>query len=518
MKRLAAIGSLCSAVTRCSLFFGASLVLGERTAAATHAAVEPVALGGRLELFVDRHLVDQMQGVALRLCPPVNRGPVLAFDSPWDGKFSGYITVIQDGPVYRLYYRGKPSPSPDGGDDEVTCYAESSDGIQWGKPDLGLFEVNGSRRNNVILDHTAGPIPHNFTPFLDRRPGVPASERFKALGGLFDMAGHRTSGGLVALVSADGIRWRRLQESPVITKANYPVQFTDATMSPAFWSEHEGCYVAFIRTWKDDGTNTRVGWGGNVRWVGRTTSPDFIHWSKVEMMNFGAGPLEQLYNNTTSPYFRAPHLYIGLMPRIVFNRPVVTPAEAAQIGLDPRYSRDLSEPVLITSRGGTDYDRTFLSAWIRNGIGARHWTSRNNYPALNIVPTGPTEISLYVQQSYGQPTCQLVRYTLETDRLASVQAPFSGGEFVTRPLTFTGSSLMLNFSTSVVGGIRVEIQDPAGRPIEGFKLGDAIETVGNEIERVVKWKSGSDLERLAGVPVRLRFVMKESDLYALRFK
>ena len=149
---------------------------------------------------------------------------------------------------------------------------------------------------------------------------------------------------------------------------------------------------------------------------------------------------------------------------------------------------------------------------------ARHWTSRNNYPALNIVPTGPTEISLYVQQSYGQPTCQLVRYTLETDRLASVQAPFSGGEFVTRPLTFTGSSLMLNFSTSVVGGIRVEIQDPAGRPIEGFKLGDAIETVGNEIERVVKWKSGTDLERLAGVPIRLRFVMKESDLYALRFK
>lgn len=495
-----------------------AVLCGLGVGAAPRKMAEPVVIGGRLELFVDRALVDRMEGTDLRLSQPINMGPVLAFDAPWDGKFSGYITVIQDGPLYRLYYRGKPNASPDGADDEVTCYAESNDGLQWRKPNLGLVEVNGSRRNNVILNHATGPVPHNFTPFLDRRPGVPASERFKALGGLFDMAGHRSSGGLVALVSGDGIRWRRLQEKPVITKDNYPVQYTDATMSPAFWSEHESCYVAFIRTWKDDGTNTRAGWGGNIRWVGRVTSSDFVHWSQVEMMNFGDGPIEQLYNNTTSPYFRAPHLYVGLMPRIVFNRPVVTPAESAQLGLDPRYSRDLSEPVLITSRGGTDYDRTFMGAWIRNGLGARHWTSRNNYPALNVVPTGPAEMSLYVQQSYGQPGCQLVRFKLETDRLASVHAPFSGGEFVTKLLIFTGDSLRLNFSTSVAGGIRIEIQNAAGEPIAGYRLGDSIESVGNELERVAKWKGGSNLGRLAGVPVRLRFVMKESDLYALQFK
>ncbi len=506
-------------VARCAVFLTGLVFAHVAGTSAAPPSSEPVrAVGGRLELLIDRYLIDRMDGVELRLSQPVNMGPVLAFDAPWDGKFSGYVTVLKDGPTYRMYYRGKPNPTPDGSEEETTCYAESTDGVQWRKPALGLVEVNGSGSNNVILDHRAGPVPHNFTPFLDTRPGVPADERFKALGGLFDMVGHRSSGGLVAMVSGDGLRWRRLQAAAVITNANYQVQFSDATMSPAFWSEHERCYVAFIRTWKDDGKNTRSGWGGNIRWVGRVTSPDFAHWSKVEMMDFGSAPLEQLYSNTTSPYFRAPHLYIGLMPRIVFNRPVITPAEMVRLGLDPKYGRDSSEPVLITSRGGTRYDRTFLAAWIRNGIGAGHWTSRSNYPALNIVPTGLTEMSFYVQHSYGQPGCHLVRYKLETDRLASVNAPFSGGEFITRPLTFTGTALSLNFSTSVVGGIRVEIQDAAGHPIPGYTLAESIEAVGNEIERNVGWKGEPDLGRVNGVPVRLRFVMKEADLYALRFK
>ncbi len=498
------------------LFAGLAFAHTAGTSAAPSFPEATVAMGGRRELFIDRHLIDRMEGVELRLTQPVNRGPVLTFDAPWDGRYSAYVTVLKDGPVYRMYYRGKPNATADGSEDETTCYAESTDGIQWRKPELGLCEVNGRKNNNVILDKSAGPIPHNFTPFLDIRPGIGLDERFKALGGLFDMAGHRSSGGLVALVSADGIRWRRLRNFAVITKENYQVQFSDATMSPAFWSEHEQCYVAFIRTWKDDGTNTRSGWGGNIRWVGRVTSLDFIHWSKVEMMDFGNVPTEQLYSNTTSPYFRAPHLYIGLAPRIVFNRTVISSAEASRIGLDPKYSRDSSEPVLITSRGGTRYDRTFMEAWIRNGIGAEHWSSRNNYPALNIVPTGLTEMSCYVLHSYGQPACHLVRYTLETDRLASVNARFKGGEFVTKPLTFAGHALALNFSTSVAGGIRVEIQDATGTPIQGHTLADSVELIGNEIERVVAWKGGSDLGQLR-MPVRLRFVMKESDLYALRF-
>ena len=56
---------------------------------------------------------------------------------------------------------------------------ESSDGIHWTKPELGLFEVQGDRKNNVVLANAA-PVTHNFCPFCDERPDVPADERFEA--------------------------------------------------------------------------------------------------------------------------------------------------------------------------------------------------------------------------------------------------------------------------------------------------------------------------------------------------
>jgi hypothetical protein len=64
----------------------------------------------------------------------------------------------------------------------------------------------------------------------------------------------------------------------------------------------------------------------------------------------------------------------------------------------------------------------------------------------------------------------------------------------------------------------VEIQDAAGKPIPGFTLAEAVETIGNEIERVVRWKARTDVHALAGKPVPLRFVMHDARLYALRFR
>ncbi len=101
----------------------------------------------------------------------------------------------------------------------------------------------------------------------------------------------------------------------------------------------------------------------------------------------------------------------------------------------------------------------------------------------------------------------------------------SGGEFVTRPLRFSGSELFLNYSTSAAGSIRIEIQDEDGQPIPGFTLEESPVLFGDHIERPVKWQrpgtSITDpmrLDRLAEKPVRLRFVLKDADLYSLRFK
>ena len=467
------------------------------------AADTPLEIGSRRELFVDQYLIDALQNVRLVLHPPRDEGIAVKFDQPWEGAFCGYCTVIRDGDRFRVYYRGLPESGRDGSPMEVCCCAESVNGVDWTKPNLGLFEVAGTKDNNVVLAHAA-PVTHNFSPLLDTRPGVPAEQRYKALGGTMDS-------GLMAYTSADGLRWTRLSEQPVLTQQQVPFKYMFDSQNLAFWSELESRYVCFFRVFQDD-----------IRRICRTTSEDFIHWTPPVLMKYrrssGAAPLEHLYTNQTHPYFRAPHLYVGIAARFMPGRQVLSNSQAQAIGVDPKYFQDTSDAVFLTTRGDGWYDREFPGGFIRPGIGANNWVSRTNYPALNVVRTGPTEMSVYVNQDYAQPTAHLRRYSLRLDGFASAQADYDGGELRTKPVVLTGRELSLNFATSAAGGVRVELQQADGTPIAGFTRDEAIEQIGNEIERVVTWKSGSDVSALAGKPVRLCFVMRDADLYAFQFR
>ena len=231
-----------------------------------------------------------------------------------------------------------------------------------------------------------------------------------------------------------------------------------------------------------------------------------------------AEPVEHLYTSNVQPYFRAPHLSIAFPARFQFGRQVVTAEECRRLGLTPDYVEDCSDAVFMTSRGGLDFDRTFPESFIRPGIGPNNWITRTNYPATGLVPTGPHEMSLYLMQDNAQATAHLRRYSLRLDGFASVHAPYAGGEMVTRPLTFAGTRLLLNFSTSSAGSIRVELQDAQGRPLPGYTLGESRELIGNHIDREASWASGADVAALAGRAVRLRLLMKDADLFALRFR
>lgn len=465
-------------------------------------ASKALDIGSRLELFVDYELIESLKGASLQLQKPQPAGAVLRFDAPWEGLFSGVITVIKDEDRYRMYYRGYPrvERGGDAADVQCTCYAESSDGLTFTKPDLGLAEWSGTRRNNVIMaGEGAGVVTHNFSPFLDTRPGVRGEERLKAIAGTHPH-------GLFVLASADGIHWRKLSDAPVITSQ----AFAFDSQNVAFWSQHEGCYVTYFRTWR------KVN-GRDMRWVSRATSEDFLHWSAHQEMDDGDAPVEEIYTQQTHPYFRAPHLYISLAARFWPDKQVVTDEQARQIGVHEEYYADCSDGVLMTSRGGNRYDRTFLESFLRPGPGYENWVSRTNYPGLGVVPTGPGEMSMYAHRHYGQPTSHVGRFTLRTDGFASVHAPYAGGELVTKPLAFSGSRLMINYATSAAGSILVEIQDAQGRPVPGYELGQCRQICGDEIERVVAWQGGSDVSPLAGQPIQLEFGMKDADLYSLRF-
>ena len=462
----------------------------------TWASSEPVDIGSRRELFVDDLLIGKLEGTKLKLHQPhkLRRTP--------SRPFGHYATVLKDGSKLRLYYRGDKVPGAHWRngwgkyhEGEVTLYAQSEDGgIHWTEPNLRLHSVPQMPKGNVVVDMSEDTflVTHNFTPFIDTRANVPANERYKALGGgrypPENWGGWKTPderatlrakygpGGLKAFASADGLRWRLLQKKPVLAEdlGSFDSQ------NGAFWSETEQLYVCYFR-WFDKGR----------RAIRRSTSRDFLNWS--EPVNMQANePGEHLYTSCTQPYFRAPHIYVALPTRFQARKGAIT------------------DIVFMATRPGSNrYYRHFKEAFIRPGLGASGWGNRANYITLNAVQTSPTEMSLFM---YGGG-----HYKLRLDGFISVNAGYEKGEFVTKPMTFTGNTLELNYSTAGAGEIRVEIQDTKGQPIAGHTLEDCDTIKGDAIAGHVKWKDSANVEKLAGQSIRLRFVMNEADLYSLQF-
>ncbi|MCC6240557.1 MAG: hypothetical protein IT448_09695 [Phycisphaerales bacterium] len=444
-------------------------------------------------------MIESMSGTDLVLHEPRPAGRAIAFDLPWEGKYSAYPTILHGSNGYQLYYRGEAEAGPDGNSAEVTCYAESTDGLHWTKPNLGLFEVGGTRRNNVIAAHEP-PFSHNFSPFIDVRGNVPPEEKYKALAGV-------VTSGLHAFASADGVRWRRWRNEPVFHDQGYVFD----SQNVSFWSESEHCYVLYYRKFVE-----------GIRTVARAESKDFLHWTEGRVMTFSShAPTvrEQLYTNQTQPYFRAPHVYVSLAARFMPERPALGEAQLKTLGIsvDHWQGLDCSDAVLMSSRGGYEFDRTFPQAFVRPGGDVLDWTSRNNYPALGIIQSSPMEMSIHVQRNTGWLSNYLQRMILRLDGFASVQAGYETGELLTKPLTFKGERLEINYATSGAGGIRVEVQDANAATIPGFEMKDCREIVGDEIARKVEWTDGS-LAHWQGRPVRLRFQMKEADLFSFRFR
>ncbi len=455
----------------------AQLALAQRESGRGRTALD-AAIGSGVELFVDRNRIASTSGVALRMHSPRWAGPAVWFDRPWEGPTSAYVTVFEDDGRYRMFYRG----SPGDGSSEQTCYAESDDGIEWRKPRLGLFDWNGSTANNIVW---RGVGTHNFTAFKDPRPEVPAAERYKAVG-----RGIEPKNTLHAFASVDGIAWSPVSTEPVFTEGRFDSQ------NLAFWDPNLGRYRCYYRTPYQ-----------GVRGIGVVESQDFRYWTAPRLITIDPPDPEHFYTNATIPYFRNPGIYLAF-PKRFFPR---------RRRLAEHPSDGISEAVLLSSRDGLHFDRTFMAAWVRPGRNRRNWGDRSSMVAWGLLRTAEDELSVYVSQHYRFDTAHLLRGTLRLDGFASARAGYSGGELVTTPLVFEGQQLALNFSTGAGGSIRAEMQEESGKPLAGFALADGGDLYGDAIDEPYRWKDHGDLSSLAGKRVRVRFALKDCDLYSYRF-
>ncbi|TMV52804.1 hypothetical protein FE783_00985 [Paenibacillus mesophilus] len=439
-----------------------------------------VEIGTRVEMFVDEWLIEEKRGVSLMLHPPRREEIVLSFDRPWEGKGSGYATVIQERDKLRLYYRGIGSSNENTDHGQVTCYAESIDGIHFVKPELGLFEYEGSTANNIIW---RGPLSHNFSPFLDRSPHASPELRYKAVAGIDE---------LVAFGSADGIHWRKLREEPILTDGDFD------SLNVVFWDESAQAYRCYSRIFQD----------AAYRAILMSTSTDFVNWGEQQLLRYNdLKPMQQYYTNSAMLCPEAEHIYMAFPMRFVPERKKL--AYHSEPGI--------SDTVMMTSRDGLHWDRTFMEAWCRAGLDPLNWSDRTGILSTGCVLLNPDEISFYIQEHYRMDDSRLRRITVRKHGFGSIHAGFEHGEWVSRPFILEGNELVVNYSTSAVGYLRFELQDEHGRPLDGFRLEDMAPMYGDEIEGVVKWGPEADLDSWRRQPVRIRMQMKDGDLFSLKW-
>ena len=502
-------------------------------------------VGNDLQLFVDDWLVASLNGVSRELHHPQPAEVVIQLDQPWEGHYLYDPSVLKEGTRYRMWYRGGGPSRP-----HIWAYAESTDGVHWLKPELNLIEFRGSTRNNIVW-----PIPgatcSTLAIFVDGNPDAPPEERYKSIATGKEPNTSHDRPVIFGLVSPDGLRWRMIQEKKLLQPP-----LDDGALDShniGLWDPGRQEYAIYARGWYRRGTlpagskvtrkelyqiTAKLPSGTEytvprIRDIRRFSSKDFLNWSEHKYLEYEKPPEEHLYKNAAIPYYRRPDLILmfpkRFLPERVFDptwpsvhmKPRKNAPDCSKMevpGITWKYGcGGLSDILFMFSRDGIRFKR-FREAFIRPGRNRLNWHARAIEAGPTLVPTGNGEMSIYYVENYGTQSVQIRRAVLREDGFVSLQAGFEGGTIHTLPLRFTGSSLTINYSTSAAGSVRVEIQEKSGQPIEGFGLSNCRPIFGDEIQRKVSWKKGSDISQLAGKTVRLKLEIRDANLFSLQFQ
>ena len=483
-------------------------------------------IGPERQLFIDDCLIECMCGLKRVLNQPEKHpgNPVLEGDRPHEGWLAricgNSVYYDEEDKIFKMWYDTAAGIG----------YAVSQDGIEWEKPDLGLFEYNGTRDHNLVYQG------RNFSVIKDKREQDPA-KRYKSLywGSLnrkdlpFEGKGHQ------AAFSPDGIHWNSVPENPVIGYSN---GVTDGQFVLGWDAAHRK-YVTYLRPNTDifDPPKRTVAW---------MTSEDFIRWDRCVVClvpDERDREWDEYYRMTVTNYEKK---YIGFL-WVYYN--------------DPELEEQFLESKLTFSRDGVVWKRAVdRKVFLPNSEKGR-WDSK--YSCIcNMLTVGNEHFFYYLGANFrhtprgedGKKGSQkkLIGTVIDGERKAfavglakmrldgfvSIESKFHGsashtgvpqsGVLTTRPMSFTGKRLKLNADSSH-GDIRVEVLDGKGIPLEGYSKNEALPIRENSTEITVQWKGGRDLiqepESFTGFqdsvyyvrkPVKLRFYLTNAKLYSFQ--
>ncbi len=465
--------------------------------------------------FWDDYLIDtDISSANLSANKPQKRDVVMVCDKPWEGNATDFFTVINDDGLYRMYYEAwglydKPMAIK-------VCYAESRDGIHWDKPNLGLVEFEGSRDNNIIIEK----IPDNFTVMKDENPKCPPEMKYKALLSIreIDYLSGNKQNMLALWVSADGLRF---EPHSIISKG-----FAYDTQNSLHWNRHTGKYYCYLRAYvpaPEDKDSLFEETDVRVNMV--MESEDLVNWSEARIIA-EKDELYPVYTNCVTAYPYDDRYYVGFPSRYVqrkewtknYDRLGGKEKRRERMKLSPRLGIAVTDCIFMSSRDNVNwyrFDEAILTPGIEDG---ENWIYGDCYPALGGLfetpspfRNSPPELSLIVGNHHWMDSpVELVRYVFRRDGFASVKATYKKQTLLTKPFTFDGDILKLNFATSARGGIKIRILDESNTPIEGYST---YEIFGDSVDRTIDFDS--PLSALSGRTVKLEFIMSDAEIFSM---
>lgn len=438
-----------------------------------------------------------------KVCPPTKPDlPFLYADKPWESFTIGYGTLIYEQGLYRLWYEAYDDTYKFDNEARL-CYAESSDGIHWKKPNLGRVDFHENKENNIVFDGrmSKGLGLHGHCVFID--PNSPPEARYRMI--FTGLASGQITGEyfgwlLSFAYSADGIQWHwgipEFRDS-----INPPVAgFGGDGQTVAYWDADRRCYICYTR---------KLALPGRSRAIGRAITADFGRWPIPDTIltidekdPFGI----DLYNNAASRYTSgsdvAHFLFIS-----VFD-----------------YVADTLNIQLATSRDGVRYNRLDRSPFLENG---QTFDRGSIYmcPGVHTINNELVMAYLATDYKHGEAVPDKNRYKgsfallrFPKDRFQGLSTDsnfeFNIEGFRNREEPFT---ITLNADIKKQGRIRAGLITTGGEIgyLKGFSPDECEPLIGNGTDLKLRWKGGHRITENNGAPIELRIFMEKSILYCI---
>ncbi len=420
------------------------------------------------QLFIDDYWIADSTNVTAILHQPEKypNNPLIRGDVPWEQAPYCFGTVIYDeeDSIFKIWYQsynyGQPVETR-----TPVLYATSKDGMEWTRPNLGIFEFQGSSENNIVLQNYGHHDLYSPSVIKDSSESDP-NKRYKMIWWDFPLGdeGYQDDGMCVAF-SPDGIYWEKYPGNPVL-HANKTEQSISDVMS-VMQDKNTGKFVAYTKGWASP-------WPSH-RQIVRTESSDFIHWSEPEVVITHKHDLidPQSYGMTVSQYGNN---YIGLM--YSYKKPG---NETIDLQLtvshdNKNWKRVANQETFIPlgKQGSWDDGMIFCAPMINHGdktlvyYGA--WDGPHN------TKTRRSGIGLA---------------TLRLNGFVSLSAK-TVGSVTTHPMKNAEGPLLVN-ANALGGSLKAEILDAEGKPIPGYTVDDCLPIKNDDITQVVRWNNHTEL-------------------------